>query len=540
MDFPSPQPRPKVDVITVAELVRGVRRGHYRMPNFQRQLRWDADDRRLLLQSVVEGIPIGNLLLWRRPAEAGTLAMADRRIEVARRDDALWIVDGQQRVDALFGALADAHSPTEGTPSTGYRFGLDTDSGKIVSEPPAGRPSTRHLPVSKLLDPVELQMWCIARGLQNDDLRKVLAMGEAVRSYPVPQYIVETDSESDLRRIFARINSTGKRMEEFEIFEALHPGSGQSGPALEVLAKVCRDAEFGPIPRDWLLKVVEAIATTRPSRNRTRHREEAPDALSTSLKKAEPALRSTLELLRRDAGLGHVQTLTYLLPIPVLARLFAQLGEPNERTRELISRWIWRGLISGAHMGSNEHLGKALAAVRTDTPDTESAVQTLLQNTPRPEFRLDRPTRPQFKSARTHASAALAILLAKCPRDPAFPDRILTPAEIFGPFSEHQPVLLNPDAAATPANRLLVPPPEDRALLLETFAARAVADDRTFLASHGFEGSAVEALAARRDAEAFELRAEALESALGREVSRRLRMDESDRPSIAFLAGPVP
>lgn len=247
------------------------------MPNFQRQLRWEADDRRMLLQSVLQGIPIGNLLLWRRPADAGTLKMADRSIEVARRDDALWIVDGQQRVDALFGMLADGGSSTPGTPSAGYRFGLDADTGKVVSEPPSGRPLPRHLPVSKLLDPVELQMWCIARGLQSDDMRRVLAVGEAVRSYPVPQYIVETDSESALREVFARINSTGKRMEEFEIFVALHPGAGQTGTALEVLAKVCRDAEFGPIPRDWLLKIVEALATTRPSRKRMRHREAAPD-----------------------------------------------------------------------------------------------------------------------------------------------------------------------------------------------------------------------------------------------------------------------
>lgn len=173
----------------------------------------------------------------------------------------------------------------------------------------------------------------------------------------------------------------------------------------------------------------------------------------------------------------------------------------------------------------------------------ESAVQALLRNTPRPEFRPELPARPQFKSSLAHASASLAILLAKGPRDPILPDRISTPAEIFGPRLEHQPVLLVPGNRASTANRLLVPPPEDHAALIETFAnraARANSEDLAFLNSHGFEGPAVEALAARRDADALKLRAEALETTVAREVSRRLRLEESDRPSITFLAGPLP
>ena len=75
--------------------------GRVRIPKFQRPLRWDAKDVLSLLDSVYRGYPIGTLLFWRRPAEADPIVHGTVSIAAPAVTDALWVVDGQQRIISL-------------------------------------------------------------------------------------------------------------------------------------------------------------------------------------------------------------------------------------------------------------------------------------------------------------------------------------------------------------------------------------------------------------------------------------------------------
>ena len=55
----------RADRITVEELLKLANDGRLRVPSFQRALRWDADDKWKLLDSMERGYPIGTLLLWK-------------------------------------------------------------------------------------------------------------------------------------------------------------------------------------------------------------------------------------------------------------------------------------------------------------------------------------------------------------------------------------------------------------------------------------------------------------------------------------------
>jgi hypothetical protein len=60
--------RPRVEYRTPVDLVNEVKSGLIRMPPFQRGFKWEAGDVVRLFDSLVRGYPIGNLLVWRRPA----------------------------------------------------------------------------------------------------------------------------------------------------------------------------------------------------------------------------------------------------------------------------------------------------------------------------------------------------------------------------------------------------------------------------------------------------------------------------------------
>src|SRR6266545_1799717 len=104
--------RPRVEQYTPADLVRDTVRGHLRIPPFQRGFRWDAADVLKLFDSLLHGFPIGNLLLWIRPAPEQHLQVGPLEIDAPEVASALWVVDGQQRITSIVGALVKADEAT--------------------------------------------------------------------------------------------------------------------------------------------------------------------------------------------------------------------------------------------------------------------------------------------------------------------------------------------------------------------------------------------------------------------------------------------
>ena len=67
--------------------------GKLRLPDFQRPQRWEYEDRKQLLDSIYRGYPVGTLLLWSRPADAGTVRWGDYRVDAGQQPAVLQPVD---------------------------------------------------------------------------------------------------------------------------------------------------------------------------------------------------------------------------------------------------------------------------------------------------------------------------------------------------------------------------------------------------------------------------------------------------------------
>lgn len=97
--------QPKVSRVDPLRLTEWARTGRIRIPHFQRSYVWDASDAERLFDSILRGYPIGNLLMWRKPAPAADITVGELQISAPEQSDALWVVDGQQRLTTLIGAL---------------------------------------------------------------------------------------------------------------------------------------------------------------------------------------------------------------------------------------------------------------------------------------------------------------------------------------------------------------------------------------------------------------------------------------------------
>ncbi|WP_428263155.1 GmrSD restriction endonuclease domain-containing protein [Haliangium sp.] len=366
--------RPEAITLSIENLLKWVLDGRIRVPRFQRSLKWDATDIRLLFDSIYRGYPVGTLLFWKRPAEAAVIELGPVHIDAPMRQDALWVVDGQQRIASLTGVLAGRYDDV-GDKHALY-FDLAGDGAAFVHASKTHAPQSSWLPLGRVLDSQALMEWLYDRPeLEREAVSRAIRLGKRVREYQVPAYVVETQDEAPLRTIFHRVNSHGKSLKKAEVFEALHGGDAPEPSGLPAMADALATTGFGRIDEDLLLKALLAVEGKDTARNAEAQlaADQIPQARARTLK----ALERAIVFVQGRAGIPHLGLMPYRLPLVTLARFFAMHPEPASRSLVLIARWLWRGAINGRHQGNTVATRRTLQAIGADE---DEAVQNLLHD----------------------------------------------------------------------------------------------------------------------------------------------------------------
>lgn len=366
--------RPRAEAVPVEDLIEWVKDGRIRIPDFQRPLRWRAEHVLSLFDSIWLGYPVGSLLFWQREAPAALLKLGPVRVEAEGRQDALWVVDGQQRLTSLACVLLHPNPST----STSDLFALwfDLDQQRFVRPRPGMDIPPSWLPMNQALDAVQLAEWWRenpALAGQPEFYRRATQLGKRIRESRLPVYIVETSDPDALKIIFARLNTAGVQMRETEVFNALHTQEGVRGP-LDVLADVCREANMGVVEESWRLRCLRTVADESLDKLPRRENEAYRDMVGP----ASLALGAALDFLRDDCHVPHLRILPYRLPLVALTRFFHLHSNPSPRSRVLMRRWFWRGVVTARHKEAGNPQLRWLS-VAIDAHEAES-VQRLLQD----------------------------------------------------------------------------------------------------------------------------------------------------------------
>lgn len=351
----------RADTMTVQELLEEITRGRLNTPSFQRGLRWREEDQTKLLDSVLQGIPIGTLLLSDPFIDQPELQPTGRLI-----------LDGQQRMATLRALVTPA-------PQGVRALHLDTtDRSFRFARVEALDERSTLIPVSLLGDPASLLDALMAPPVSRETLTAALAVSQRLREYRVPIYELHDATEDLARTVFDRINATGRRLRQAEVFNALHARGGDA--PVQSTAQVVSELQrlgFGTLAEDEITKTVAVLTGHDPGRDVRHLRLQDPGA---AMIRAQTAITRAITFLRDDADIPHREALPYALPLIVLARLFDRHPEVTARSRILLRRWVWRGAASGAHQGARASLRAAIQAVGADE---HASVQSLLAQVPR-------------------------------------------------------------------------------------------------------------------------------------------------------------
>lgn len=205
-----------------------VKSGDMVIPEFQRPFVWDDERRINLFDSIVAGMPIGSLLVWRtKQRDLRTYEhVGGIHLETRKAGDKLtYLIDGHQRISTLFGALYPGNRDTSANEedwTVYYELGAN-DRPAFRLPPRRGTVQENWLPLHHLLDGDKLFEFTssLRQKGKRDWAKEAERLANVFRDYIIPIVPLVTEELDVVTDAFVRINSQGKPMNEAHMLRAL-------------------------------------------------------------------------------------------------------------------------------------------------------------------------------------------------------------------------------------------------------------------------------------------------------------------------------
>src|SRR5438445_9246854 len=197
--------------------------GRIKIPRFQRDFVWTNAQAAKLIDSIIKGFPIGAFIFWKTREELRHFRNIGNALlpETPRGDAASYVLDGQQRITALYAMRKGVRISKEGQEIDYRQISIDlggdpdADSDVVTPEPSADSP---FITVHELLtgSAAELANKYTSTDLLNRiDVYRRRLTGYDFSTIVIQDYPIEVACE-----VFTRINTGGTELTLFEIMTA--------------------------------------------------------------------------------------------------------------------------------------------------------------------------------------------------------------------------------------------------------------------------------------------------------------------------------
>lgn len=527
--------RPEARTFSIQDLLDEVKIGKVRVPIFQRDLKWKREDAKALLDSLYRGYPVGTLLFWEKRAERELLEFGTLQIHAAERSDAFFVVDGQQRISALARTLlVPATSPSD------FSLSFDLEKQEFVIPPAKNKQQTesaRWLPMTEVLDAEKLMTWIMENISKDDTVKRAIALqlGKRIREYQIPTYIVKTENETILRDIFHRINSAGKPLEKSEVFDALNGKRSNAAPSsIKEIADKLEHIGFGRVDEKIIYNLIVLIQEDKNFILGKQPEKLEVRAAEILYRQVAEITESVIYFLKKEAEIPSYHLLPYKPPMITLAKFLQNYPNPSPRSKQLIKRWLWRGMLNKTLRGDGVSSRTGLLAVVPNNEEQSVANMLDIVNA-----RMINP--PSINSAfrfRFAESKFIALALLDLQPKDFFSGEPLHIDNYLHKQAEKMVTKiissnLDKELMQSGANRLIYP----RSYLNGNNIVPLIleSEDEAILLSHGITLEAQQLLREGKYAEFINKRAEYLQPKVDTFFAAKARWDENDRPAISAL-----
>ncbi|MGH9515508.1 MAG: GmrSD restriction endonuclease domain-containing protein [Terriglobales bacterium] len=344
-----------METITIREIIDQVLRGQIRIPAFQRGFVWEPDRVAYLMDSIYKKYPFGSLLFWRTKEklkverDLGPFTLPEPQADYPID----YVLDGQQRVTAIFGVFQTDLAMVNPIPWENIYFDLGADTNAqdpqfvALSEDEVN--FKRHFPLNTIFDTSSYRK--ATKDFDDDTAKRIDDMQAVFKETQIPRQLSSTDDKATVAIIFERVNRQGVPLdtlqllsawtwsEDFQLHEQFTELSEQLGPF--GFAEVGEDTNL-------LLRCCAAVLV----------KDAAPEALMglngqtvrDNFKRILNGVKGAVDYLRSNFNVFSLANLPFPTVLVPLSVFFAADGNEEakytDEHRQAINRWFWRTAFS--------------------------------------------------------------------------------------------------------------------------------------------------------------------------------------------------
>ena len=215
---------PRVSFVT--QILEEIEVGIIKIPRFQRELVWKWAQQRDLLCSIVEGIPIGSILVWSTNLDNITAYDAigpfKLRYDInnSQASQQMYLMDGLQRMSTLYAFIKHPEHTSEDADLSKYQVFADLESTSIsdmflrkdeVIKEGNDPDSFQYLPLKVIFDQKKLMRFMRQIPPEKEHLiDKADDIVISFKNYKVPMIPMRSDKQELVTKSFERINTRGR------------------------------------------------------------------------------------------------------------------------------------------------------------------------------------------------------------------------------------------------------------------------------------------------------------------------------------------
>lgn len=340
------------------------------LPEIQRDFVWKKPNVLLLFDSLYEGLPIGQMLIWKSGKMVARKKTKTFKVGKSIKSFEGYLLDGQQRLSSL--SLVK-----DGAKEFPLLFSLKRDNGKSRFSYKKPKGNIWFFPVSAVLNRdagygyMDVLEMVKAADLESGEAQCIcsdFARLERILDYQVNVAEFRTNNHADATKLFIRFNSTGKSLNKNDLVLAqlaLNIPKFVSGEMSAALEKYENQGFI--FTRQFLVQCLVAIHKSRTKINDPNELISSPKEkklLIKSWERASKGINKTIEFLSgeiRWTSSALIPSFGALIPLIFLISKGRKL---SSKQRKLARKWLIlscvHGYFSGSSMSDIDHLLKYL------------------------------------------------------------------------------------------------------------------------------------------------------------------------------------
>lgn len=326
--------------------------GILKIPQFQRNFVWSIEDSAKLMDSVIQGYPVGSFIIWKTKEKLhtvkniGNLSFPD----VSTNDYIQYVLDGQQRITSIYASIKGCVITRENGVLEDYsKIYVDLcaqDDAAVVITDISGRDPLECISLSELMN-AELIHLARKYGEREELLAKIDKYRKQLNGYRFPKIELEDTPLTVATDIFTRLNNSGKTLSVFEIMCAKMYDEDAGFDLYEKRQSQIekwKTVNYETVPDMTVLQAVAICSQNACGRNDILHlpREDFIQIWD----KVDKAFDNAIDYFKSMYGIPVSKLLPYdSLLVPFVYYFYKHPTKPSGKAKEYLMDYFWRTVI---------------------------------------------------------------------------------------------------------------------------------------------------------------------------------------------------